>query len=209
MENKENQSQQNISDDAWTRFNSNIKGIDTCDYFGVQITMADCLYNIGQFELAKRWAYTYFKYCLDDTIKDPHRGWSHMISKGYWEIMNARIDNEFRRRLGESLGMLYESGGRFAIAYEYYRDNCPDKYAEKLESVILENNGEEDWRFRVPGNNGRFPDFHSFKTKEEHNVLVGQLTTDLMKCVPEEIMKIEAQTEFKILADKISKIKRA
>jgi len=215
MEKITNQPPQGKIDEAWRRI-SRFVSFDEGEALHPNMITIGPLYDIGQFELAKRISYAFFKFYLDMLLKEDNptelgSQISHTISKGYWDLLAAGVDNEFRRKLGELLGLVYEAGGsKFDVAYEYYRENYPEKYADKLKSVRLEGDEDEDWRVRIPSRNRKeaFPDFHGSATKEEHDKLVKKELEDFMKYIPEEIMNINTEIELKTLLGEIKKLQR-
>jgi len=172
------------------------------EYFGESSQMSEAFYNMGEHELARRWSYLYFKLQLNNFLCQKDKlNWSHSLPKASWEMMAGKVNTDFSRQLGELCGRLYESAGRPKLAYEFYRANCPDKYTDKLNSVKLEDNGEELWELRIPSEDSKdravnFPDFHKAKTPEEHSLMKQKLLGEFLKSIPSEILNIDINKDI-------------
>ncbi|MEY2664735.1 MAG: hypothetical protein RIT04_543 [Candidatus Parcubacteria bacterium] len=195
-------------------FALHLKSYENDNDFHLNTKIARYFYDIGHPELASRSALAYFRKQLEIQTQE-NVGVSHVMNKAYEELVyGAKINNELTRGLGEMLGKLYESSGRFAVAYEYYRESCPDKYVDKLGSVVMSNEDvsgsvekEDEWRLQIPSDRGirpdgthlYFPDFRKLSNRDEMLNNEQKLFADFLKTVPEEVMQIDSKAEFKSL----------
>ncbi len=168
--------------------------------------------DIGYPELGVRWALAYLRKQIDEA---PILGVSHTLHKAYERMYyDEKIDSELRRDLGEMLGQIYEVSGRFSVAYRYYRENCPDKYSEKLGTVVLDDKAgldvkeENRWYDQVPSDRDEqaFPDFHRVKDRAEGKLIEQRLLESFLKKVPEDVMKIDTRKEYALLMEEARKI---
>ena len=196
-----------------SEFISQYKRYEGANDFSVNSRLSTEFNNIGHPELAKRWAYAFLKKQIDECLQGS--GVSHTLMRAYEVLAHeAKMNGELTKGLGEMLAKLYESSGRFPIAYELYRDNCPEKYADKLASVVLNIeeqegivNKEDQWRSQIPDSSDQayFPDFKKVDTKDlKQNEK--SLFEDFLKTVPRAIIEIDTKAELKALLDDAKKI---
>lgn len=203
-----------ISQEMWRRFISNYESFMNLEDFHMHAKFTEPSFtDLGYPELGKKWAYAYLKKQIDSHLSE-NLGVSHTLNKAYEVLVYAEnIDNEVKRKLGEMLGKLYEAGGRFDLAYEYYRQNCRDKYKYKLDSVRMkiekpEEVDEKDiWEYLPEGNQqADFPDFIKAPTQEERKIIETELFDEFMKAIPEAILQIDTKKEFAQLMEEAGKI---
>jgi len=160
------------------------------------------LSSVGEKDLAMRYAKAILKKSIDEMVSEGIlENWSHNFLKSYWQMFYANPDDELTKKLGEVIVILLENQGSFHRAYEYYRYACPEKYAEKLGTVKLDE-GEEEWPARVPDDSRKdnfpdlFPDFHMIKDQDERDIKTNELIELFLSTLPEEITNMDTKVEL-------------
>ena len=179
---------------AWSKL-LKYKSLDLSkhDDFRKSDHLSERLIAVGEPELAKRWAYAYFKKSLENlgTFSSRH-GWSHVLPDAVPEMSAAGIRDELFQNLVVMCGRLSEMEGGFERAsqmYELYEEFFPGKFSDKLKTVDFGYSG-----------------FHEAESEEEKERVTKEELNKFLGSIPLDVVDIDTKAEFRSLVEEIGKI---